>query len=124
MSRSFKKNLVVKGKSKYYQNFANRRLRRRKIDMEDSDPLHHKKYRLYTDTWNISDWTCRTTEEMIRRDAEEVFRPYVHQLRINRRGINNNVTFDSEEEYTELFSGNCTNIDEYVLDRLKFFKFK
>lgn len=62
MSRSYKKNACQKHNDKFYKNYANRRLRRRKIT-EDSIELNHKQYCKYTCSWNISDWKWMESKE-------------------------------------------------------------
>lgn len=53
MSRSRKKNLVIKDNSSFAKNQANR-LIRRSIDVPDG-----KAYRRFYNPWNISDWKSR-----------------------------------------------------------------
>ena len=65
MSRSFKKTPRVGDmKNKFYKAYSNRRLRRRKVNEEETE-LNNSSYKKYNDSWYICDYeiTHLTFEE-------------------------------------------------------------
>lgn len=65
MSRSFKKTPRAGDmKSKFYKAYSNRRLRRRKVNEEETE-LTNNSYKKYNNSWNICDYeiTHLTFEE-------------------------------------------------------------
>ena len=55
MSRSYKKQAIIKDKNKYFQKLGNRKLRRKgkKIDLEETMP---KKKNEVVNQYNVTDW--------------------------------------------------------------------
>lgn len=68
MSRSRKKIAGCKDRNPFMKNVANRKIRR--ISVEEEIP-NGKKYRLYTNPWDICDWAWFLyTESEVRRHCE------------------------------------------------------
>lgn len=91
MSRSRKKNWFVKDRNPFMKNYANRRLRRIKIVVNDLElgydddsygeivgektnlPLDNKSYKKYTCSYDISDWCWYSSEQHITKYVNRWF---------------------------------------------------
>lgn len=69
MSRSRKKIAGFKDRNTFMKNYANRRIRRISVDEEIPNG---KKYRLYTESWDICDWKWFLySEQEVKRHCEK-----------------------------------------------------
>lgn len=84
MSRSYKKNPWVCDRDPFMKNYANRRVRRKKIDWDGEDEVgNHGWYKKVTCPWDICDWKWqvessfkRYVEEHERNALQWGFKPY------------------------------------------------
>lgn len=134
MSRSYKKTLCVKqggNSSRYYANYANRRIRHRKIDIDGGhDELMYGAYKKYSNPYDICDWRWFETEHTLRERAERIFHSkplgmyYESFWREIQYGMlsSTEVNQDLFDWMIDDFMKGCKTADEYIAYMKRKFK--
>ncbi len=88
MSRSYNKVAGFKDCDRFMKKYANRRLRRIPIDIEDEfEPVgDYNSYRKYTNPWNLCDWTyLYFTDSQIRAEDPRDYSVFWFKLRYGEK---------------------------------------
>lgn len=89
MSRSYKKNPWVCDRNPFMKNYANRRLRRKPIDLEDGVDPSRSAYKKFSCPWDICDWKCKYPEsfEKYAQEQEDAMRRWGLKMAESRKEL-------------------------------------